>query len=141
MLTGASAVIVDARGHVLLVRHTYGRLNWDLPGGHTEPGETAAQTAQREVREETGLRVRVERLAGIYYEPEVDMHHFVFACQRLDDSETPRPDAQEISACGYWALDALPRPISDFTIRRITETLREQPVTAIVTVLPRQWFD
>jgi 8-oxo-dGTP diphosphatase len=141
MLTGASAVIVDERGRVLLVKHTYGRLNWELPGGHTDPGESAAETAQREVREETGLRVRVKRLSGIYYEPEVDMHHFVFSCQRLDNPEVPRPDRNEISECGYWEPDALPRPISDFTIRRINEALSEQPVMAIATVPPRQWFD
>ncbi len=74
---GASAVIVDHRGQVLLVKHTYGRHTWELPGGHTDPDESAAQTAPREVHEETGLRVQIERLAGIYYEPEVDMHHFV----------------------------------------------------------------
>ncbi len=138
---GASAVIVDDGGRVLLVKHTYGRCNWELPGGHTDPGESAMETARREVREETGLRVRVERLSGIYYEPEVDMHHFVFACRREDETEVLRPDGREISECGYWALEALPRPISDFTIDRIRHALGGTPVTAIITVPQRQWFD
>lgn len=30
---GAAAFIVDGEGRVLLVKHTYGRLNWELPGG------------------------------------------------------------------------------------------------------------
>ena len=89
MLIGASAVILNAQGHVLLVKHTYGRLNWELPGGHGEPGEAAGETALREVREETSLHVRAEHLTGIYYEPEVDMHHFVFSCHRLDEREIP----------------------------------------------------
>jgi len=138
---GASAVIVDDRGQVLLVKHTYGRHNWELPGGHTDPDESAAQTAPREVHEETGLRVQIERLAGIYYEPEVDMHHFVFVCRREDETESLRPDRMEISECGYWALEALPRPISDFTIGRIHQALSGAPITSIIAVPPRQWLD
>jgi 8-oxo-dGTP pyrophosphatase MutT (NUDIX family) len=46
------------RGRVLLVHHNrFGR--WVPPGGHIEPGETFAQTAAREFKEETGLLVRV----------------------------------------------------------------------------------
>ena len=140
-LIGASAVIADDSGQVLLVKHTYGRLNWELPGGHSEPGETGEETAVREVREETGLRVHAARVSGLYYEPEIDMHHFVFLCQREDEAQAPVPDGSEISACRYWSLDALPRPISDFTIRRIREALQGDPVTSIMTVPTRQWFD
>lgn len=141
MKIGASSVIFNEAGHVLLVHHTYGRLNWELPGGHGEPGEPGDETALREVREETSLHVRAERLCGLYYEPEIDMHHFVFACARVDDSVVPQPDRDEISECGFWPLDALPRPISDFTIRRIHEALAGQPVTAIARVPTRTWFE
>ena len=138
---GAAAVIVDEGGQVLLVKLTYGRRNWELPGGNTEPGESAEETALREVREETGLRVRAVRLTSVYYEADTDMHHFVFVCRRRDDSETLRPDGVEISECKYWAPDALPRPISDFTVRRIHDAMSEATVTSIHVVPPRQWLD
>jgi 8-oxo-dGTP pyrophosphatase MutT (NUDIX family)/predicted GNAT family acetyltransferase len=41
----------------LLVQHTDGK-HWGFPKGHMDPGESEAQTAQREVQEETGLAVR-----------------------------------------------------------------------------------
>jgi 8-oxo-dGTP pyrophosphatase MutT (NUDIX family) len=68
--TGASAIIFDAaREKVLLTRRTdNGR--WCLPGGRMEPGESAAETCARETWEETGLRVRVGRLVGIYTSPD-----------------------------------------------------------------------
>jgi len=62
---GAAAVILDGRGYVLLVKHSYGHLNWEIPGGGAEPDESVADTAVRETHEETGLHVAVERLTGV----------------------------------------------------------------------------
>ena len=47
----AAAVIVDDDGRILLVRHSYGELNWEIPGGAGELGESADAAAVREVRE------------------------------------------------------------------------------------------
>ena len=137
---GAAAVILNEAGHVLLVRHTYGRLNWELPGGYAEAAESVIGTAVREVREETDLSVRALHTTGTYYDPEHDMHHFVFLCEAAD-GEVPRPDSTEVSACAFWAAGALPRPISDFTIRRITDAVagNRQPLPSIVE--PRRWLE
>jgi mutator protein MutT len=62
---GVTAIIRDAEGRVLLQRRAEdGR--WGLPGGAIEPGEAPAQALVREVWEETGLRVRPERLLGAF---------------------------------------------------------------------------
>jgi 8-oxo-dGTP diphosphatase len=135
---GAAAVILDGEGHVLLAKHTYGKLNWELPGGGSEPDESVLETALREVREETGLDVVAERLTGIYFEPVDDMHHFVFLCRERDEAATPRLDLSEISAVGYWAPDSLPRSISDFTIRRIQDALAGPSSLLPVIIEPRR---
>ncbi len=120
---GAAAAIFDESGSVLLVKHRYGPLNWELPGGAAEIGESPAETAVREVREETGLDVVVRHLTGWYYEPEIDFLHFVLACDLVEPTAAPVPDLVEVSQCDYWPSNALPRPISNFTVRRVTEAL------------------
>lgn len=59
-------VILLKGEQVLLVRRANppGAGKWSLPGGKQELGETAEQTAQRELREETGLNCADLRLAG-----------------------------------------------------------------------------
>ena len=67
---GCAATIFDAaRERILLTRRTdNGR--WCLPGGAVEAGESVEETCVREVREETGLEVRVTRLIGVYSSPD-----------------------------------------------------------------------
>lgn len=72
---GSAAVIFDAtRQKVLLTRRSDNR-RWCLPGGHMESGESAAETCMREVLEETGLRVEIVKLIGVYTSPDVVIQH------------------------------------------------------------------
>jgi ADP-ribose pyrophosphatase YjhB (NUDIX family) len=65
---GCTAIIFDENKRVLLTRRTDNGL-WCLPGGAMDSGESAAEACVREVREETGLHVRVRRLVGVYSDP------------------------------------------------------------------------
>ena len=66
---GCSAVIFDeSREKVLLTKRADNGL-WCLPSGGVEPGESVEETIIREVREETGLSIRVLRLIGTYSDP------------------------------------------------------------------------
>jgi ADP-ribose pyrophosphatase YjhB (NUDIX family) len=62
---GCSAAILDVQRRILLTRRADNG-QWCLPGGRMESGESVAEACEREVFEETGLRVRVKRLVGVY---------------------------------------------------------------------------
>ena len=68
LLASASAVIFDEAGRVLLMLRSDNH-RWAIPGGGAEIGESIAQTATREVREETGLMVSATRIIGVYSDP------------------------------------------------------------------------
>ena len=140
--TGLSAacVIFDAARRVLLVHHTYGHLNWELPGGLSQPGETPDETAKRELLEETGLSAELDQLTGVYYEPKHDlgpMLHFVFRCRWFEQPQ-PVASSPEVSDAVYWPVDRLPTPISDFTERRIQDAMLDGPVR-VGRVTSRRW--
>ena len=86
LVVGSSAVVVDAEGRILLQRRSDSG-NWALPGGAMDIGETFAQSVVREVKEETGFDVRIERIVGIYSDPG---HVFAY-----DDGEV----RQEFNIC------------------------------------------
>jgi len=65
---GCSAVIFNEDKKVLLTRRSDNG-QWCLPGGAMEAGESVAEACAREVWEETGLRVDVLRLIGVYSDP------------------------------------------------------------------------
>jgi ADP-ribose pyrophosphatase YjhB (NUDIX family) len=91
LVVGSSAVVVDSRNRILLQRRSDSG-NWALPGGAMDIGETLAESAIREVKEETGFDVQVERIVGIYSDP---AHVFSY-----DDGEV----RQEFSICLACAI-------------------------------------
>src|SRR5690242_9670919 len=64
----AFAAVRDLTGRLLLVRRC-DTGDWELPGGHVDPGESAAAAAVRETAEESGITVQVTGLSGLYTDP------------------------------------------------------------------------
>jgi len=66
---GCSAVIFDQVQEKVLLTQRTDNGQWCLPGGRVEAGESVAEACIREVFEETGLRVQIVRLIGVYSDP------------------------------------------------------------------------
>ncbi|MGF9696158.1 MULTISPECIES: NUDIX hydrolase [Paenibacillus] len=65
ILNFSGAIIENNKGEILLQRRR-DRNAWGFPGGAMELGESAVDTAIREIKEETGLVVSIGDLVGIY---------------------------------------------------------------------------
>lgn len=63
-----TVLVRDGDGRVLMVRRADNGL-WSIPGGKLELGETIAECGRREVEEETGVRVEVTGLVGVFSDP------------------------------------------------------------------------
>ncbi|HEX9372515.1 MAG TPA: NUDIX domain-containing protein [Roseiflexaceae bacterium] len=111
----ASAFIRDDQGRVLLGRRSDVML-WAPPSGVVQLGETPAQTLVREVQEETGLHITVEKLIGLYSGPDFEWTYpngdqaqivSAFCACRVDGGRLT-PDHQEFLDLGYFAPGAFP---------------------------------
>jgi len=119
---GSRCLVLDGE-RVLLVRHTHGSA-WYLPGGAVEKGETLAEAARREVREECGLEVGDLTLLNVYYSHAQGKHDHVAVFVARDFHGTPRAQRYEIERLEFYPLDDLPADTSPATRRRVVEYLR-----------------
>jgi 8-oxo-dGTP diphosphatase len=115
---GAYCLIVDPEtDRMLIVGYRNG--GWSLPGGAREPGETLAETAIRETKEEAGVVVAVERLLAVNERlPDPHAVFFVFSARIVDGTPTATDD-EEMDRFKWVeaqeANDLLPNWPMDFT--------------------------
>lgn len=109
-----NGIIFDSTHTKVLLTQRTDNGRWCVPGGVMEAGESAAEACEREVWEETGLRVRVNRFVGVYSTPhriteyaDGNRFHFVtlaFEC-KVVEGELSLSD--ETTAVGYFSLTEL----------------------------------
>ncbi|MEU8263792.1 NUDIX domain-containing protein [Micromonospora sp. NPDC048999] len=129
LLYGVSAVVTDEAERLLLARRgDNGR--WSLPAGMVDPGEQPAEALLREVHEETGVRVAIDRVGGVATHPVVypngDACEYLnvwFRCHAVGGTATA--DGDESIAVGWFDPDALPE-LDDWSRLRIDTALREE---------------
>lgn len=119
LMPSVHVLIRDDEQRILLVRHVEGR--WQLPGGAVDPGETPAEAARRECREELGVEVEPEALLGVYGGPEYRIRYangdeaawiVTVLAGRIVAGEPEAAGDDEVAALGWFRPDelaALPR--------------------------------
>lgn len=134
LVVGSSAVVVDDRNRIVLHRRSDSG-NWALPGGAMDIGETFAESALREVREETGFHVRINRIVGIYSDPghvfaydDGEVRQEFSICLACDITGGSLRVSSESTAVEFFTFDAIPGLQMHESVRvRIRDYLDGQP--------------
>jgi len=105
---GVVAIVFDEHSCVLL-SHRRDMDLWNLPGGGVEKDELPTEAAVRETKEETGLDVVVERLAGVYGKAYKDEFVFSFLCRAVDGQLTVTDEADDNR---YFDIEGIPANVS-----------------------------
>jgi ADP-ribose pyrophosphatase YjhB (NUDIX family) len=115
---------VFQNGRVLLVRESADGC-WAFPGGWAEVGQSAAESVEREVREESGYRVKAVKLLACWdrnkhAHPAIPFHAYklLFLCEILGGAPMVSSETTEV---GFFAEDEIP-PLS--TTRTLAEQVR-----------------
>lgn len=134
--TSAGGLVLDrragaARGALIGRLDRRGRLLWSLPKGHVEQGETVAEAAVREVREETGIQGEViGELGTIDFwfvaagrKVHKTVHHFLLVAQ---DPDQPLSDADlEVSEVAWVPVAELQRRLAYADERRLVARIAD----------------
>jgi 8-oxo-dGTP pyrophosphatase MutT (NUDIX family) len=99
------AAIVTSHPGVLVARRNDGRPPWTFIGGEIEPGEDPADAAVREVREETGLRIRATGVVGRRVHPHTGREMVYLAAQPTHGTEAVVGDGQAPAEVCWVGLD------------------------------------
>ena len=115
-------VAVIQEGKVLLTKREDFEV-WCLPSGGVEDGESLAEAAIRETKEETGVDVELTRLVGVYSRlggiP--DVHAILFAAKPIGGELKTQPG--ETIEVVYFSFEALPLEMAFGHKKRITDAL------------------
>jgi ADP-ribose pyrophosphatase YjhB (NUDIX family) len=122
-LVVVQAVVRGPAGILLCLRSDL--RGWELPGGEPQPGESLEQALVREVREETGIDVEVERAVGEYVRHGFRPHSArVFLCCAL--AGTPAP-SDETPRVAWFPAGALPDTLFPWYRGPLADALAGRP--------------
>jgi ADP-ribose pyrophosphatase YjhB (NUDIX family) len=118
---GAYAVILDKKDRVLL-SHRRELDIWNLPGGHVEDGELPTEAVIRETKEETGLKIKIKSMVGIYKKSDINRFDFVFLGKRKGGKlkKTKAADKHR-----FFKYKKIPKNTLPKHMERIQDAIRE----------------
>ncbi len=107
-------IIHDPARGIVLIRRVNPPLGYALPGGFIDEGEQAEQAARREMREETGLDVRLLGVLGVYSRPDRDprFHTLSVVFVGSVDGDAEPVGGDDADSAAFYPLDGIPASLA-----------------------------
>jgi ADP-ribose pyrophosphatase YjhB (NUDIX family) len=109
-LVGVTGVIFNADHEVLIVKHSYRRVPWSLPGGFLQAGEHPKEGLVREIFEETHFIVHADEIVKTQHDKETAR---LDICIVGTYKKGKFKKSHEVTDYGFFKLDKLPSLIDD----------------------------
>ena len=116
-----AGIVVRDDGRVLVVCRRDNH-HWEPPGGVLELGETFAQGVRREVLEETGIEVQVERLTGVYKNMPRGIVSLVSRCAPVGGQPTPTDEALSVR---WLSIEEIRQRMDPAYVVRVTDAFAD----------------
>ncbi|HEY5996557.1 MAG TPA: NUDIX hydrolase [Candidatus Deferrimicrobiaceae bacterium] len=105
-------VIIETGEGIVLIRRKNPPPGWAIPGGFVDVGENIRDAAVREALEETGLRVTLTALLGVYSEPDRDPRQHTISTVFVGTAEGIPQGMDDAAEASLFTEDTLPEPIA-----------------------------
>ncbi len=105
-------VIIEVGRMIVLVRRKHPPPGWAIPGGFIDSGERAQDAAVREAFEETGLRVTLTGLLGVYSDPARDARRHTISTVYMGKAEGTPSGADDAAEARLFSERDLPSPLA-----------------------------
>ena len=119
-----AAAIFDESGENVLLIKRRDNGHWEPPGGVLELDETIEEGLRREILEETGASIRIDRLTGIYKNMAQGIVALVFRCEVTSPAVTQTSEAAEIR---WKSLDSTSSLMNQAYQVRLLDATRDGP--------------
>lgn len=105
-------VIIEIGDRIVLIRRKHPPAGWAIPGGFIDAGERAEEAAVREALEETGLRVTLTDLLGVYSDPSRDPRRHTISAVYIGRAEGSPTGGDDAAEARLFREGELPSPIA-----------------------------
>jgi 8-oxo-dGTP diphosphatase len=104
--------IIEVTGGIVLIKRRFPPPGWALPGGFVEYGETVEAAAIREAEEETGLKVTLTDLLGVYSDPHRDPRRHTIAVVFMATASGAPVGGDDAAEARVFTPASLPTPLA-----------------------------
>lgn len=113
----AAAIVLNDKNEILLIKGP--QRGWEMPGGQVEEGESLAQAAIRETKEESGVDIEIIRFCGIYQNVKESICNTLFLARQIGGEPVTTNESVET---GFFPIEEALEMVTFMNFRQRIET-------------------